>query len=71
MLLAGAMPSVERRGITLIGLSVSGLDRADRTQLALALDGHDHDALDAALDAVRDRYGSKAVIRAWGWQRLK
>jgi len=64
MLLAGAMPSVQRRGITLIGLSVSGLDRADRTQLMLPLDGHDRDALDAALDAVRDRYGSKAVIRA-------
>jgi DNA polymerase-4 len=33
-------------------------------QLALPLDGHDHDALDAALDAVRERYGSRAVIRA-------
>jgi DNA polymerase-4 len=64
MLLAGAMPSLERRGVTLIGLSVSGLERADRTQLMLPLDGHDRDALDAALDAVRDRYGSKAVIRA-------
>ncbi|HET6847843.1 MAG TPA: DNA polymerase IV [Gaiellales bacterium] len=64
MLLAGAMPSLVRRGVTLIGLSVSGLERADRTQLTLPLDGHDRDALDAALDAVRDRYGSKAVIRA-------
>jgi DNA polymerase IV len=64
MLLAGAMPSLERRGVTLVGLSVSGLERADRTQLMLPLDGRDRDALDAALDAVRDRYGSKAVIRA-------
>ncbi|HYW28588.1 MAG TPA: DNA polymerase IV [Gaiellales bacterium] len=64
MLLAGATPSLERRGVTLIGLSVSGLERSERTQLMLPLDGHDHDALDAALDAVRDRYGSKAVIRA-------
>jgi DNA polymerase-4 len=64
MLLAGATPSLERRGVTLVGLSVTGLERAERTQLMLPLDGHDHDALDAALDAVRDRYGSKAVIRA-------
>jgi DNA polymerase IV len=63
-LLAGAMPAIERRGITLIGMSVAGLERADRMQLALPLDGHDRDALDAALDAVRDRYGSRAVIRA-------
>jgi DNA polymerase IV len=64
MLLAGAAPSLERRGVTLVGLSVTGLERAERTQLMLPLDGHDHDALDAALDAVRDRYGSRAVIRA-------
>jgi DNA polymerase-4 len=33
-------------------------------QLSLPLDGHDRDALDAVLDDVRGRYGSKAIVRA-------
>jgi DNA polymerase-4 len=63
-LLATAMPTIERRGLTLVGLSVANLDDAAAVQLALPLDGHSFDALDAALDEVRDRFGSKAVVRA-------
>jgi DNA polymerase-4 len=63
-LLVTAMPTIQRRGLTLVGVSVANLRNADALQLTLPLDGHDRDALDAALDAVRRRYGSKAVTRA-------
>ena len=64
-LLAEAMPAIERRGVTLVGVTVSGLDEPGAgVQLMLPLDGRDAVALDAALDEVRDRFGSGAVIRA-------
>jgi DNA polymerase IV len=62
-LLASNRPTVERRGLTLVGVAVEHLQDADAVQLALPLDGARHSALDAALDGVRDRYGSDAVIR--------
>jgi len=62
-LLLAAMPMIERRGLTLVGVSVTNLDDgADQ----LALDAQ-HDpgmALDEALDEVRRRYGTAAVTRA-------
>ena len=61
-LLATAMPMIERQGITLVGLSLSNLEDDDAIQLALPLDRHR--ALDATVDAVRDRFGSAAITRA-------
>jgi DNA polymerase IV len=62
-LLAIAVPMIERRGITLIGVAVSKLEDGRAFQLALAIDGHSSDALDAALDEVRQRFGSTAITR--------
>jgi DNA polymerase IV len=62
-LLRASLPMIERQGITLVGISVSNL--ADgRGQLMLPLDEHWSEALDAALDEVRERFGSAAVVRA-------
>jgi len=63
-LLAIAAPMIERRGITLVGLAVSNLEDGSAFQLALAIDRHSSDALDAAIDEVRQRFGSTAVTRA-------
>ncbi|MEX2646760.1 MAG: DNA polymerase IV [Gaiellaceae bacterium] len=63
-LLATARPMIQRDGITLVGISVANLDDGGAVQLALPLDGYDGVALDAALDEIRERYGSNAVIRA-------
>ena len=63
-LLAIAVPMIERRGITLVGVAVSNLDDGRAFQLALAIDRHSSDALDAALDEVRQRFGSTAITRA-------
>jgi DNA polymerase-4 len=63
-LLAIAVPMIELRGITLVGIAVSNLDDGRSLQLMLPLDGHGGDALDAALDEVRRRFGSAAIMRA-------
>ncbi|WP_435747200.1 DNA polymerase IV [Microbacterium sp. PMB16] len=64
MLLAAAQPEITERGITLIGISLSQLDHADRVQPELPLDWDDGQRLDTVLDAVRDRYGATSVARA-------
>ena len=63
-LLAIAAPMIECRGITLVGVAVSNLEDGGAFQLALAIDRHSSDALDAAIDEVRQRFGSTAVTRA-------
>jgi DNA polymerase-4 len=63
-LMATAMPMIRRQGLTLIGVSLSNLDDDDAIQLALPFDRHDAGALDATLDIVRDRFGSRAITRA-------
>ena len=62
-LLLTATPLIEQQGLTLIGVSVGMLDDAD-IQLELPFDRHRSDIIDAAVDEVRDRFGSSAVTRA-------
>ena len=63
-LLAAAMPMIEARGITLVGLALTSLEDDSAVQLALPFAPQLDWALDAALDEVRDRFGSDAVTRA-------
>ena len=62
-LLAEAMPMIRRQGITLVGVAVANLDDSGVIQLTLPFERHNGD-LDAALDQVRERFGSDAVTRA-------
>jgi DNA polymerase-4 len=62
-LLAAAMPAIRRRGITLLGVTVTNLD-GDGGQLRLPFDGRAGPALDAVLDELRDRFGAQAIVRA-------
>ena len=63
-LLATAMPVIEARGITLIGVALANLEDDGGIQLALPFDHERASALDTALDDVRDRFGSGAITRA-------
>jgi DNA polymerase-4 len=63
-LLVTAMPMIERQGVTLVGVSVANLDDDGPLQLMLPIDRYEGDALDIALDAVRARFGTKAITRA-------
>jgi DNA polymerase IV len=63
-LLADAQPMIAARGLTLVGLAVANLSDADAVQLRLPFDGGTGDALDHALDAVRDRFGGRSIGRA-------
>jgi len=60
-LLAAAMPTIERRGLTLIGISVANLSA--HAQLELPLERPPDTALDDALDELRDRFGRDAIRR--------
>jgi DNA polymerase IV len=63
-LLAAAMPLIESKGITLIGISLTNLEDDWAIQLALPFDRRRESAIDAVLDDIRDRFGTKAITRA-------
>ena len=65
-LLADAWEMIEKRGITLVGVSVGNLTDANAVQLTLPFERSEAEALEEAVDAVRDRFGSRALNRVAG-----
>ena len=63
-LLAASTPLIEQQGLTLVGITVSNLDTRRGAQLMLPIDRYSSDALDAAVDEIRKRFGRKAITRA-------
>jgi len=63
-LLVAAFPTIERRGLTLVGVAVANLEDDRAVQLALPFDPYAGGALDAAMDEARERFGSGALVRA-------
>ncbi len=66
-LLVTAWPTIEARGLTLLGLSVGNLVDdavAGGSQLAFPFEAAASITIDGALDAVRDRFGAASLTRA-------
>jgi DNA polymerase-4 len=62
-LLATAQPLIERRGLTLIGVTIAHLENDLPLQLCLPFDSDNAELLDAALDEIRSRHGPTAITR--------
>jgi DNA polymerase-4 len=59
------MPTIDDRGISLLGLTVSNLDDGVRErQLAIPFDPPSVAGLDTAIDVVRERFGRDAITLA-------
>lgn len=63
-LLEGAWPEIDRRGLTKVGVAVSGLSANDAVQMSLPFDKAEWNAVDGAMDEIRTRFGTSAVTRA-------
>jgi DNA polymerase IV len=63
-LLDGVRPLIDRQGLTLVGISVGNLGDNRHLQPELPFDPRATGELDAALDGIRDRFGSSSVTRA-------
>ena len=63
-LLDAAWPDIDERGLTRLGVAISGLTDDTALQLTLPFTKHDHHRLDDAVDQIRDRYGVDSVTRA-------
>jgi DNA polymerase IV len=59
--LSASMPLIERRGITLLGITVANLTH--EAQLELPLEPGVDPALDQAIDEIRERFGTDAIRR--------
>ncbi len=60
-LLRLSAPTIERRGLTLVGVALANLSDQGPVQLVLPFD-HSRE-LDIAVDTIRDRFGSEAITR--------
>jgi DNA polymerase IV len=73
-LLDVSTPLVRERGLTLVGVALTNLDTSGNLQLLLPFEWHRREALESAIDEVRARFGTGAVMwavllgRDRGWQ---
>jgi DNA polymerase-4 len=63
-LLATSLPEIQQRGITLVGVALTNLEDAGAVQLTLPFGREREQALDTALDDIRERFGSGSITRA-------
>ncbi len=63
-LLTESQPLIAAQGLTLIGVAITNLSDADAIQLPLPLERQHFEALDAAVDQLKKRFGSSVVGRA-------
>jgi DNA polymerase IV len=63
-LLEAERDTINRRGLTLLGLTITNLVTNQDLQLELPLEGPAHQALDTTIDAIRDRFGTSTISRA-------
>jgi DNA polymerase-4 len=63
-LMEAEQDTIRRRGLTLLGLSITSLAPTRNLQLELPLEGPSTQALDATVDAIRDRFGTATISRA-------
>jgi DNA polymerase-4 len=61
-LLGLALPTIEYKGLTLLGITLTNLEPAADVQLVFAFERRR--ALDETIDSVRDRFGTTAITRA-------
>lgn len=62
-LLGEAWPMIGRRGLTKVGIAVTGLSDQGALQLSLPFTKADGPRLDAAIDQIRQRFGSGSLVR--------
>jgi DNA polymerase-4 len=62
-LLSATLPLIEARGASLVGVAVANLDDSRTVQLCLPFVADPAADLDAVVDAVRKRFGSRAISR--------
>jgi DNA polymerase IV len=62
-LLATATPMIQRRGLTLVGVSVANLENDCPVQLVLPFDRRAGLELDLAIDEIRNRFGLGSITR--------
>ena len=63
-LLDTTWPTIQERGISLLGVSVGNLQSDDAVQLTLPFERASAAGLDVVVDAVRERFGRTALQRA-------
>ena len=62
--MAGAMPEIQKRGVTMVGVALMGIEDARGVQLEMPVEPPYRPPVDAVLDQARELFGSGVLRRA-------